>query len=309
MSNIPRNHETQTIRLALEWFLNPDHLPLLIARDRGWLAEEGIALELVEPTDHFDAPRALAAGEIDVAITEPIHLLQDAAKGAELVGFARFLHTNGGVMVLERSGITRPRELAGRRLQYPGAPGPGGLAIAKTMIEADGGPADAPLEPVNHSFMHTNALAEDLADAATLVFYNFEVIEARHRGLAPRMFALKDWGVPDFCQLILIATPETVRERAGLLGKLLRAISRGIDSIKEDPEAARAVYLKATSTERDYGMGDAIFDATIPAFTHDFTMSRAYYDHLEAWLRKTDQVPDGVTFDLDQLWDNQLAVR
>ena len=35
--------------------------------------------------------------------------------------------------------ITRPKDLIGKRLQYPGAPGPDGTAIAKTMIEADGG--------------------------------------------------------------------------------------------------------------------------------------------------------------------------
>ena len=34
--------------------------------------------------------------------------------------------------------IARPKDLIGKRLQYPGAPGPGGIAMAKTMIEADG---------------------------------------------------------------------------------------------------------------------------------------------------------------------------
>ena len=45
---------------------------------------------------------------------------------------------------------------------------------------------------------------------ATLIFYNFEVIEARGLGLRPDFFSLKDWGVPDFCQLVLFSTPQVV---------------------------------------------------------------------------------------------------
>ena len=30
------------LRVALEWFLNPDHLPFLIAQEKGWFAEAGL---------------------------------------------------------------------------------------------------------------------------------------------------------------------------------------------------------------------------------------------------------------------------
>ncbi len=277
------------IRLALEWFLNPDHLPFLIARELGWLDDEGLELELVEPREHFEAFAAMKAGDIDVAVTEPIHLVQDVAKDEAMVGFARFLHTNGGVMVLGRSGITRPREMAGKRVQYPGAPGPGGLAIVATMIEADGG-EPGELVPVNEGFYHTNALAEDKADCATLVFYNFEVVEARHRGLEPRLFALKDWGVPDFCQLILVTLPDTLETRRDDLEALVRVLRRGVDFIQQQPDEARAIYAKATGADLDEPMMADIFRSTVSCFTHDLTMSLDYYEHLSAWLIATDQL-------------------
>ena len=53
-----------------------------------------------------------------------------------MVGFARYLHTNG-VMYNKDKGIKTPKDLVGKRLQYPGAPDLGGN-IAKTMIEANG---------------------------------------------------------------------------------------------------------------------------------------------------------------------------
>jgi putative hydroxymethylpyrimidine transport system substrate-binding protein len=293
------------LRLALEWFLNPDHVPLILAREFGWLAEAGLELELVEPREHFDAFAAMKRGEVDVAITEPIHLVQDVAKGERMVGFARFLHTNGGVMVRRDRGITRPRDLVGKRLQYPGAPGPGGPAIVNTMIAADGGTPGA-IVPVNHGFFHTDALASDLADAATLAFYNFEVVEARHRGLDVELFALKDWGVPDFCQLVLVTLPETLAGREAELTALLKVIRRGIDLLQQDPARAREVWFRVTGGDPGDPLMAAIWQATTSCFTHDLTMSAAYYEALAAWLVRTGQatdVPPPATY-----WTDRLAL-
>lgn len=293
------------LRLALEWFLNPDHMPFLVAQERGWFAEAGLEVELIEPKEHFDAFAAMRAGEVDLAITEPIHLVQDVARGEALVGFARFLHTNGGVMYLRGRGIERPRDLAGKRLQYPGAPGPGGPAIAATMIAADGG-ADTGVVPVNNGFFHTDALAEGKADAATLVFYNFEVIEARHRGLDADFFSLKDWGVPDFCQLILIALPEVLHAREAELRALVRALRRGIDLVKQEPAEAAAIWARRTGADPADALGAAIFAATTACFTHDLTLSAEYYADLAGWLDRTGQTA-GIA-DVGGCWTNRLAL-
>lgn len=292
-------------RIALEWFLNPDHVPFLVALERGWFEEAGLAIDLVEPREHFDAFAAMEAGEIDIAITEPIHLMQDVSRGEGLLGFARFLHTNGGVMALERSGIRRPADMVGKRVQYPGAPGPGGPAIVNTMVAADGG-TPGELEPVNNGFMHTDALAEDKADVATLVFYNFEVVEARHRGLDPVFFALKDYGVPDFCQLILIARPALLEEKAEAIEALIRVLRRGVDAVKQDPDACRAIYFSRTATDPGDPLMSAIYAATVPCFTHDLTMSERYYEDLGAWLVETGQCTIAPSF--REVWSNRFAI-
>lgn len=293
------------LRLALEWFLNPDHVPFLVAQERGWFREAGLELELVEPKEHFDAFAAMEKGEVDVAITEPIHLVQDAAKGDDVVGFARFLHTNGGVMFLESSGIQRPRDMAGKRVQSPGAPGPGGAAIVGTMIRADGGDPGE-LVPVNNGFMHTDALAEDKADVATLAFYNFEVVEARQRGLEPGLFALKDWGVPDFCQLILIARRPFLEERAEDVAALVKVLRRGIDALQQDPDGCRALYFERTGTAPDDPLMSNIYRATVPSFCHDLSMCAGYYASLGSWLVDTGQADAAPPF--EDVWTNRWAL-
>ena len=134
--------EVFKLKLGLEWFLNPDHMPIVVAIEEGYFEDFGLDVEVIEPTDHWDADKEILAGTLDVATTEPLHLAQDAAKGKSVLGFSRFFHTDGGVMFLESSGITRPKDMCGKTIQYPGSPGPGGPAIVQTMVEADGGVCD-----------------------------------------------------------------------------------------------------------------------------------------------------------------------
>ena len=264
------------LKLSLEWFWNPDHLPLLLAQDNsadvGFFKKRGLDVEIIEPDDHFDVTPALRRGEVDIAITEPIHLAQDHFKefhetsafgnATELtVGIGRWFHTKGGVLYKKQRKaeeaekdtkspvtgaltITRPADLCseaakaagGVRIQYPGAPGVGGPAIIRSMAEFDGADCSKFLEnsdsaqspsgtpnpffhPVNHGFYHTKALVEGAADVATLVFSNFELPEARKafggkEGSASKakkavgVWELKDYGVPDFAQLIFVANAE-----------------------------------------------------------------------------------------------------
>merc|ERR1711933_28363 len=86
------------IRLGLEWFINPDHLPFIVAQKHGIFKDFGLDVELIEPKDHWEAEEEILAGRLDVAVTEPLHLAHDAAKGKPVLGFSRFLHTDGGVM-------------------------------------------------------------------------------------------------------------------------------------------------------------------------------------------------------------------
>ena len=111
----------ETIRLGLEWFTNPDHLPLIVAQKHGIFASFGLDVQLIEPSDHWEAEEEILAGRLDVAVTEPLHLAQDAAKGKPVLGFSRFLHTDGGVLYDAGKGdITRPADMCGKTISYPG---------------------------------------------------------------------------------------------------------------------------------------------------------------------------------------------
>ncbi|MEB8095478.1 ABC transporter substrate-binding protein [Staphylococcus caprae] len=291
--------------VGLEWFLNPDHLPLILGMEKGWFSEQNLEIEMIEPEQHFDALEEIENGSMDIASTEPIHLVEYKAMNENVVGFARYLHTNGGVMYNKDKGIQSPKDLIGKRLQYPGAPGSGGIAIAKTMIEADGGMYNVgDIVPINNSFYHTDALLNDKADAATLIFENFEILEARNAGLNVDYFALKDYNVPDFCQLIFITTPDKLETDNQKLKKFIKVIQKAIQYINNNLEDAINIYADYTQTDINNKLNKDTIEATAKCFTNDLSMSSDFYNDLQLWLQSTGKIKH--TIDAEKYFTNQL---
>ncbi|WP_153730748.1 ABC transporter substrate-binding protein [Sporosarcina obsidiansis] len=295
------------LTIGLDWFLNPAHMPLIIGIKKGWFTEEQLEIEMIEPMDQFDSLDKIKAGEIDLAITEPVQLVENRADGVNILGFARFLHTNGGVMYLNGIGIKRPRDLIGKRIQYPGAPGLNGLAIVKTMVEQDGATCSyEDFYPVNNSFYHLDALESGQAEAAALIFHNIEITEASYKEFDVDYFALKDWGIPDFCQLILITTPQMLDVHKERLQKFVKVLRRSIDFIFEHPEEAKAIYLHYVGVDPEDALSHKTIDATISCFTYDFSMSNEYYSQLQTWVADVGKIKN--TVNPDVFWTNQLSL-
>ena len=50
------------ITLLLDWFINPDHGPVIIADKKGIFKEEGLEVQIIPPANPSDPPKLVAAG-------------------------------------------------------------------------------------------------------------------------------------------------------------------------------------------------------------------------------------------------------
>jgi len=283
------------ITLGLEWFLNPDHIPFVVADERGYYAEEDLNVELWEPPEHYDTLEMLADGELDYAITEPIHLVPERSEGVPVTGIATFLHTRGGIQYPADRGWESPADLEpGVRLNYPGAPGPGGRKMVAHMVQHAGGDLEADdIEPVDRGFYHTDALIENDADVAFLAFYNFEIVESRHRGFEAALWELSDYGVPDFNQLVLTAADRTVETDPEQVQRFVDATRRGVEDTVEDGAAAVDLFFDRHPElrEDDPELMDNIAEATLEFFTPDLSQDTAMYRDLVGFCDELDLSP------------------
>ena len=51
------------VTLLLDWFVNPDHGPVIIAQERGYFAEQDLMVEVIAPADPSAPPKMVAAGQ------------------------------------------------------------------------------------------------------------------------------------------------------------------------------------------------------------------------------------------------------
>lgn len=175
------------------------------------------------------------------------------------------------------------------------------------MIEADGGTCNTSMfKMVDNGFMHTDAIANDIADVATLVFANFEVIEAKHRGLNVDFFALKDFGIPDFNQLILISSEDRYAKRKRDIKLLVEVLHRAVLFIESYPQEAKRIYCKCTGTGTKDKMTDDCYDATVSCFTSDFSIPSWYFESLNSWMFKENITTKSVDVYNDICWTNEL---
>ena len=81
------------LTVLLDWFVNPDHAPLYVAKEKGYFREAGLDVELVAPADPNDPPKLVAAGKADLAISYQPQLQMQAAEGLPLTRIGTLIST------------------------------------------------------------------------------------------------------------------------------------------------------------------------------------------------------------------------
>lgn len=251
------------LRIALEWFLNPDHLPLLAAREH--LQAKGWTIDLVVPDDHYDGFAALADGAVDLVVNEPLHLVEQ--RELPLTSHGCFFATDGGVL-MHRAALQRLVGGAPVRIASPVSnPTTDGLCIdiLRGWMAGHGAALDSDQVVIEAAgFSHVDNLADGF-DGAWLAFANVEGVSAQVRGMDTQMVTTAEAGIPNFSALELIGARSASAQVRGAIAALVATLDAVTPSLCADPAAARALWYRASGTAPD-AEADAIVDASLPRF-------------------------------------------
>ncbi|MGY8994279.1 MAG: ABC transporter substrate-binding protein, partial [Rhodospirillales bacterium] len=194
-------HAAEKLTIILDWFINPDHGPLIIARESGLFAAAGLDIELIEPADPNDPPKLVAAGKADLAVTYQPQLHLQVAEGLPLVRVATLIATPLNTLVVLRDGpIKSLADLKGRKVGFS----VGGFedALLGAMLAPYGlGLKD--IELVNVNFSLSPALIAGHVDAVIGAYRNFELNQMDLVGHPGRAFYVEEEGVPPYDELVI----------------------------------------------------------------------------------------------------------
>jgi putative hydroxymethylpyrimidine transport system substrate-binding protein len=239
------------VSVALDWYPWSNHTGLLLARDDGYYAAEGLDVNLYVPANPEDGLKLVATGKDQFAISYETDVLLARAADLPVKSVAALVqHPLNTIMALKESGIARPRQLEGKRLGMPGVPSDD--ALFATMVETDGGDPKK-VETIDVGFDLVPALIGKQVDAVIGGFWVHESILAEQKGFPVNVMRVEEWGVPDYYEMILVTGDTLVRDNPDLVRRFLRATTKGYQAAIADHARALAALFKE-SAEADRQM-------------------------------------------------------
>jgi putative hydroxymethylpyrimidine transport system substrate-binding protein len=231
----------QKLTLLLDWFVNPDHAPLIVAKEKGYFSEAGLDVKLVAPADPNDPPKLVAAGKADLAVSYQPQLHIQVAEDLPLVRIGTLVATPLNSLVVLADGPVRTiADLKGRKVGFS----VGGFedALLGAML-ARHGLKLTDVELVNVNFSLSPSLISRQVDAVIGAFRNFELNQMDLLERPGRAFYPEEHGVPPYDELILIANRANIGDPR--LGRFLNALERGVQFLQNHPDESWALFIKA----------------------------------------------------------------
>ena len=230
--------EPTTVRLALDWSPNTNHLAFYVADAKGWYADAGIDLDVL-PYGSTAPEAILAAHQAECGISFQDALTFAVAAGAPIRSTMAILqHTAQEIAVLESSSITRPKDLDGTT--YAGFGYPNEVPTLQAVIRDDGGTGD--FDTVTLDTAAYEALYQQRADFV-ITFSAWEGIEAAQRDIPLRAFRFTDYGFPDFYQVVLACDADWLARHPEAAKAFVGATVRGLEFAAASPDEAARILI------------------------------------------------------------------
>lgn len=262
MTALPASAQDK-LTVMLDWFVNPDHAPLVVAQEKGFFKDAGLDVTLTAPADPNDPPKLVAAGGADLAVSYQPQLIIQVAEGLPLVRVGTLVSTPLNALVVLRDGPVKTiADLKGRKIGFSLA----GFedALLGAMLEKHGlSLKDVTL--VNVNFSLSPSLLAGQVDAVIGAFRNFELSQMDIEKRPGRAFFPEEEGVPPYDELIVVAHKDKTGDPR--IKRFLGAVERATLYILNHPEEAQTAFVKDRPELNDELNRRAWAD-TLPRFAH-----------------------------------------
>jgi putative hydroxymethylpyrimidine transport system substrate-binding protein len=269
----------EKLTLVLDWYINPDHAPIMVAEQIGAFKEQGLDVKIIPPSDPALPPRLVAARQADLAITyQPqVHFFAD--EGLPLVRVGTLINSPLNTIIALDKNIKTPADLKGKKVGYSVS----GIeqATLATMVQS------AHIDPqsiklINVNFQLTSALLAGQVDAVIGGYRNIEALELKLQGKDPQIMNVEDYGVPAYDELVIVANRDEAH--AEKIKKFLVALQKGVTWLRAHPQETWQAFA-AAHPELNTELNKQAWLKTIPLFASDpAALDKPRYEAYEQFL-------------------------
>ncbi|HEY2160633.1 MAG TPA: ABC transporter substrate-binding protein [Solirubrobacteraceae bacterium] len=263
MTNRITPSKTIPLTLMLDYFPNADHVGIYQAIAEGDFKRAGLDVHVQVPSDPSAPLKDLLAGRADVAISYEPELLLARDKGEPLAAFGAIAQEPlTSIMSVGSQHITTVADLRGKTVGYTG------LAYQQAYLDTILTQAHVPISSVKLINVGENlvpAMISGQVNATIGAYWNYEAIQLANKSKRPNVIRVNRVGVPNYDELVLVATKATLANKPAVIRDFVQALARGYESARTDPAAAVQNLVKMTSG-LDPKFQLASVEATLPAF-------------------------------------------
>jgi putative hydroxymethylpyrimidine transport system substrate-binding protein len=274
--------EPATIRVALDWFPNPDHIALYYAQDHGFFEDQNLTVEFEVPSDVTAGLKLVAANQFDVSVFYEGEMFFAAQEELPVIAVGSLVpQPLNSLMALHDSKVQGPETVGGSTIGVAGLPFDD--AILDT-IKAEQGIPDSDVETINVGFDLVPALLSKRVDATIGAYFNIEGIHIESEtGEAPVIVTMEELGVPHYDELVIVANGprlESEPDYADAVSRFLAAMTAATVAAQADPEGSLE-SMKANTEYSDEELEGMVPD-TLPLLTSPSGLETGCFD-MEGW--------------------------
>ncbi len=277
---------SEKLTVLLDWFVNPDHAPLIVAKEAGIFKKNGLEIELIAPADPNDPPKLVAAGKAPLAISYQPQLHVQVGEGLPLKRIGTLVATPlNSLVVLDKSPIKSIKDLKGKKVGFS----VGGFedALLKAMLEKEG-LSLSDIELINVNFSLSPSLLAGKVDAVIGAFRNFELNQMDIEGYPGRAFYPEEEGVPSYDELIIVANNENLDDAR--FRPFLDSLEEATQYILNHPKKSWELFIK-NNKELEDELNRRAWKDTLPRLAmRPAALDTNRYDRFAKFLEKSELI-------------------
>ena len=237
--------DTTKLTFVLDYTPNTNHTGIYVAIAKGYYAEEGLDVEVVQPPeDGADALVGAGKAQLGMSYQDVManYLGSDDPLPVTAVA-ATIQHNTSGIISRQGDGITRPKGMEGKR--YATWDQDVEKAIIKSVVTTDGGDfSKVQLIPASSSDEVTGLKANEFD--CVWCYEAWAVQNAKVQDFAYDYFSFRDIdSVFDYYTPVIIANNDFLKDQPDVAKAFLRATKKGFEYAEQNADAAAQILVDA----------------------------------------------------------------
>ena len=234
---------SQKVTFVLDWTPNTNHTGVYVALEKGYYAEEGLDVEIIQPSD-MGADTMVASGTAQFGVSYQESVTFARAENVPLVSIAAVIqHNTSGFGALKEKNIKGPADFEGKK--YGGWGSPIEEATIKYLMEKAGAdPTKVEILSIGTAdfFQASSSGQIDFA----WVFEGWDGVAAKIRGVEMDYIDLGQTDpVFDYYTPVIVTSEDMIQKNSKMVEAFMRATIKGYAFAMEHPEEAAEIFIKA----------------------------------------------------------------